>query len=86
MRSEESWILTNNVHNITSNNGLVVLSLLLLAESEQILDYRYQKSLLVFLVHCTGNTANCPAQLHSNKKKTQSLNFAFKNSRKKNLA
>lgn len=41
--SEETWILANDVHDVGGYDGLVVLSSLLLAQTQQIL--RHRKSL-----------------------------------------
>ena len=48
---EESWVLSNNVHDIGSNNSLVVLPSLLLTEAQQFLDDSHKKSLLIFFMH-----------------------------------
>lgn len=38
--SEETWILADNVHDVGGYDGLVVLSSLLLAQTQQILRHR----------------------------------------------
>lgn len=47
---EESRVLSDDVHDIGSNDGFVVLSAFDLAEPEQILDYGHQKAFLGFFV------------------------------------
>lgn len=51
MGLEESRILANNVHNVTGDNGLVVLATLHLSKSKKVLDDRDQESLLCLLIH-----------------------------------
>ena len=47
---EESRVLSDDVHNIGSNDGFVVLSAFDLAKPEQILDHGHQKAFLGFFV------------------------------------
>lgn len=37
MGSEEAWILANNIHDVGGDDGLVVLSSLLLTQTQQVL-------------------------------------------------
>lgn len=55
MRTEEARILTDDVHNIGGNDGLVVLSTLRLTQAEQLLDHNNQETLLVLLMHRTAD-------------------------------
>lgn len=50
MRFEEARILTDDVHNVGSDDGLVVLSSLHLGQAEQLFDDVDQEALLVLLV------------------------------------
>jgi hypothetical protein len=63
---EKSWILSHNIHNVGGNDCLVVFAFLLLTQTKEVFDNRDQKSLLVFFVHCTRNTAYGPAKLELN--------------------
>lgn len=38
MGSEEAWILANNIHDVGGDDGLVVLSSLLLTQTQQVLE------------------------------------------------
>ena len=48
---QETRILSDNVHDIRGNDGLVVLATLNFAEAEEILDNRHQEALLGLLVY-----------------------------------
>jgi len=50
---QETRVLTDNIHDITSHNGLVVFATLLLSQAQKILDNGDQESLLSFLIHST---------------------------------
>ena len=54
VRLQESRILAHYIHNIRSNDGLVVLSSFNLAKAEEILDNSDQETLLGLLV-CTNS-------------------------------
>ena len=51
MGFEESWILSDNVHDIGGDHGLVVLSPLHLCQAEEILDNSDEESLLDVLIY-----------------------------------
>ena len=48
---QETRILSDNVHDIRRNDGLVVLATLNFAEAEEILDDRHQETLLGLLIY-----------------------------------
>ena len=62
MGAEETRILSNDVHDVRGDDGLVVFALLLLAQTEQVLDDGDQEPLLVLFVHGTRDGADCPAE------------------------
>ena len=62
MGAQEAWILADHVHDVGRDDGLVVLSLLLLAQPQQLLDDGDKEALFVFLVHGTREAADGPAQ------------------------
>lgn len=47
---EEPWILADDVHNVRGYDGLVVLSSLLLAQTQQILRYRHNQSFCICII------------------------------------
>ena len=61
MSSEESWVLSDHVHDVGCNDGLVVLPSLLLTQSQEVLDDRDKESLFIFFMHGTTDGANGPA-------------------------
>jgi hypothetical protein len=62
VRLEESGILANNVHDVTSNNSFVILSALHLGQSQEVLDNGDKEALLCLLVHRTGDGSDGPAE------------------------
>jgi hypothetical protein len=46
MRLEKARVLTNNIHDIGRDDGLVILASLHLHQAEELLDDRHQESLL----------------------------------------
>ena len=61
--SEESGVLSHHVHDVGSDDGLVVFAPLLFAQTQEVLDDGHQEPFLVLLVHGPANGANGPAQL-----------------------
>lgn len=59
---EESRVLSDNIHDIAGNDGLIVLSALHFGETQEVLDDGDEESLLGFLVHSQGDGANGPAE------------------------
>jgi hypothetical protein len=53
MSLEETWVLSHNVHDVTSHNGFVVFATLHLGKTKKILNDSDQESLLRLLVHGT---------------------------------
>lgn len=62
MSLKESGVLADNVHNVTGDNGLVVLTTLHFSKTKEVLDDSDKESLLRLLVHCKGNRADGPAK------------------------
>ncbi|KAH3676811.1 hypothetical protein OGATHE_001301 [Ogataea polymorpha] len=48
---QESWVLTNDVHDIRSDNSFVIFASLHFGQRKQILDNGDQESLFAFFVH-----------------------------------
>ena len=59
--AEESWVLSDHVHDVGGDDGLVVLASLLLTQTEELLDHRHQEPLLVLLMHGATDGSNGPA-------------------------
>ena len=51
MGFEEPRVLSDNVHDIRSDDGLVILTPFDFAQTEQVLDDRHQKPLLRLLIY-----------------------------------
>ena len=62
MVDQEVGELADHVHDVGRDDGLVVLSLLLLAQPQQLLDEGDKEALFVFPVHGTRDAADGPAQ------------------------
>ena len=62
MRLEEAGVLADDIHDVTGDDGLVVLPALLLAQSEQILDDRNEEALLLLLGHGPRDRTDGPAK------------------------
>ena len=63
VRLEEARVLADHVHDVGGDDGLVVFSLLLFAEAEQVADDRNQEAFLVLFVHGARDGADSPAEL-----------------------
>jgi hypothetical protein len=50
VRLQESWVLSNNIHDIRCDNGLVILATLDFAQPKQIFDNGNQKPFFCFLI------------------------------------
>lgn len=55
VRFQESGILSDNVHDITGDDGFVVLSTLHFGKTKEIFDDVDQESLLGLFIHGSGN-------------------------------
>jgi hypothetical protein len=53
MRLQESWVLSNNIHDVRCHDSFVVLSSLDFAQAKQILDHSDQEAFFRFFV-CKG--------------------------------
>ena len=62
MSFEKPRVLSDNVHDVRGNHGLVVLAALHLCQTEEILDDGYQEALLGFLVHGARDRSDRPAE------------------------
>ena len=56
------WILSDDVHDVGGDDGLVVFALLLLAEPQQVFDDGDEEPLLVFLMHRAGYRSDGPTE------------------------
>mmetsp|Transcript_67821 Transcript_67821/g.151460 ORF Transcript_67821/g.151460 Transcript_67821/m.151460 type:complete len:474 (+) Transcript_67821:1658-3079(+) len=60
--AEKARILADDVHDVGSDDRLVVLAALHLAQTQQIFDDRHQKPLLILLRHSTRDRPDSPTQ------------------------
>ena len=50
---EETWVLSHNVHDVTSHDSFVVFATLHLSKPKKVFDHSDQESLLSLFVHGT---------------------------------
>lgn len=56
--SEESWVLSDHVHDVTGYDSFVILASLLLTQTQQIFDDCHKESFLIFFMHSTTKRQN----------------------------
>lgn len=60
--SQEPRVLSHDVHDVASDNGLVILAALVLTQTQEVADHHDEEGTLVVLLHGARDAADGPAE------------------------